>query len=116
MLQLRQKVLRCYVIVAEVSEAAQARMKGLEQAHPVVPPPRPPKDVNVFQNNQVKLSGKADKAPLDLKSNNLKAKSHGEKNVTRHAAMGTLYTDLFSPAPCTGSTYSYAPCDCSLTS
>lgn len=40
------------------------------------PPPRPTKekDVNLYQNNQVKIVTK-DKVPIEMKSNNLKARN-----------------------------------------
>lgn len=61
----------------DASEAAQARLKGLDQTSPVVKVP--PKDVNTFKNNQVKFAAGAGTLPPDqIKCNILKAKRDEE--------------------------------------
>ncbi|XP_021367740.1 band 4.1-like protein 5 isoform X2 [Mizuhopecten yessoensis] len=64
----------------EASEAAQARIKGLDETRPLRPPVLKVKpDVNNFQNNQVKFpSGPAVIPPDQMKCNILKAKMEEE--------------------------------------
>ena len=71
---------------SEASEKAQARLKGLDESTPVSNR-RPPKDVNTFQNNQVKYAGeKATIPPDQMKCNILKAKR--EEEMKSAAAAG----------------------------
>ncbi|KAF6025515.1 EPB41L5 [Bugula neritina] len=67
--------------VLEHSEAAQAKIKGLSDTP--VPPPRPTKDVNLYQNNQVKVIGNKEKVPIEIKSNILKARADEEKHSVK---------------------------------
>ncbi|XP_069111156.1 band 4.1-like protein 5 isoform X2 [Argopecten irradians] len=64
----------------EASEAAQAKIKGLDETKPLRPPPQKVKpDVNNFQNNQVKFTGGPTAIPPDqMKCNILKAKLEEE--------------------------------------
>ncbi|XP_060066940.1 band 4.1-like protein 5 isoform X2 [Ylistrum balloti] len=64
----------------EASEAAQAKIKGLDETRPLRPPVQKVKpDVNSFQNNQVKFtSGPAVIPPDQMKCNILKAKMEEE--------------------------------------
>ena len=61
----------------DASEAAQARLKGLDETPGPAPTVniRPPKDVNTFVNNQVKFAPGAGTIPSEqMKCNILKAK------------------------------------------
>ncbi|CAH1788367.1 unnamed protein product [Owenia fusiformis] len=58
--------------ILEASEAAQARLKGLDDPNIVKAKPKT-KDVNSFQNNQIKFAGGAQN--IDMKCNILKAKA-----------------------------------------
>ena len=74
--------------ILDASEIAQAKLKGLDQTKPnsSPKPPKPPKDVNTFQNNQVKYAGGASAIPPDqMKCNILKAKRDEEM---KNAAVG----------------------------
>ncbi|XP_067932097.1 band 4.1-like protein 5 isoform X3 [Watersipora subatra] len=62
----------------EHSEAAQAKIKGLSD--PPEPMPRPNKDINLYQNNQVKVIGTKEKVPIEIKSNILKARADEERH------------------------------------
>ena len=42
--------------------------------------PRPTKDVNLYQNNQVKMIGSKEKVPIEIKSNILKARADEERH------------------------------------
>jgi hypothetical protein len=65
-------------LTTDASEAAQARLKGLDQTSPA-PVKAPPKDVNTYKNNQVKFSAGAGTIPPDqIKCNILKAKRDEE--------------------------------------
>lgn len=65
--------------ILDASEAAQARLKGLDNPGPVVTVKAPPKDVNTYQNNQTKFSAGAGTIPSDqIKCNILKAKRDEE--------------------------------------
>ena len=71
------------LLTTDASEAAQARLKGLDNASPAIPPKptvKPSaKDVNTYQNNQSKFSVGAGSIPSDqLKCNILKAKRDEE--------------------------------------
>ena len=62
--------------MTDESEKAIAKMKGLDESVPV---PAKRKDVNTFQNNQVKFSGGAGTIPPeDMKCNILKAKMEND--------------------------------------
>lgn len=73
----RTSVLTNVYVFIDHSEAAQAKMKGLSDTPE--PPPRPVKDVNLYQNNQVKVMSSKDKVPLEIKSNILKARADEER-------------------------------------
>ena len=78
------------LFVIDASEIAQAKLKGLDQNtnRSPSPAPRPPKDVNTFQNNQVKYAGGATTIPPDqMKCNILKAKRDEEM---KNAAAGNF--------------------------
>lgn len=63
------------------SELAQAKIKGLSHNNGTPePPPRPTKDVNLYQNNQVKVFGTKEKVPIEIKSNILKARADEERH------------------------------------
>lgn len=64
--------------VIDHSEAAQAKIKGLSDAPE--PMPRPTKDVNLYQNNQVKVISTKEKVPIEMKSNILKARADEERH------------------------------------
>ncbi|XP_033761867.1 band 4.1-like protein 4B isoform X3 [Pecten maximus] len=68
------------VNLKEASEAAQAKIKGLDETRHIRPPVQKVKpDVNNFQNNQVKFSGGPAVIPPDqMKCNILKAKMEEE--------------------------------------
>lgn len=73
---------------SDSSEAAQARLKGLDSPGPVVAPKPAVKDVNTYKNNQVKFSAGGGTIPSDqLKCNILKAK-HDEEMKKVRAGMG----------------------------
>ena len=76
----------CACDVTEESEAAQARLKGLDESAPTMTSAasKPRKDVNTFINNQLKFTTSATPAPLpasQLKCNILKAKASENINL-----------------------------------
>ena len=73
---------------------AQAKLKGLDETTPV-PSRRPPKDVNTFQNNQVKYAGeKATIPPDQMKCNILKAKREEEMKNAAAAGGCSIFYEL----------------------
>ncbi|KAL4222974.1 hypothetical protein ACF0H5_019015 [Mactra antiquata] len=71
----------------DASEAAQARLKGLDQTAHVVTVKIPTKDVNTFQNNQVKFAAGGGSIPPDqIKCNILKAKRDEEMKKTNEGS------------------------------
>ncbi|XP_060605380.1 band 4.1-like protein 5 isoform X2 [Ruditapes philippinarum] len=84
------------VSLKDASEAAQARLKGLDQTSPA-PVKAPPKDVNTYKNNQVKFSAGAGTIPPDqIKCNILKAKRDEEMKKANEGSQldGALQVEL----------------------
>ncbi|XP_074658612.1 band 4.1-like protein 5 [Tubulanus polymorphus] len=68
------------VSLKDASEAAQARLKGLDERQPADTPPKQKIDVNINQNNQMKFVSGASMIPPDqMKCNILKAKTEEEQ-------------------------------------
>ena len=93
----------CYILT-DASEAAQARLKGLDQAGPQVSMNvKPPKDVNTFINNQVKHTPGPVVIPADqMKCNILKAKRDEEMKKSTEGIRGkhNIYSAIFlNPFP-----------------
>ncbi|XP_052796787.1 band 4.1-like protein 5 isoform X3 [Mya arenaria] len=86
------------VSLKDASEAAQARLKGLDSSGPMALPPKPPaKDVNTYQNNQTKFAPGSGTIPADqMKCNILKAKRDEEIKKTGEGSQvnGNLTVDL----------------------
>ncbi|XP_052246002.1 band 4.1-like protein 5 isoform X4 [Dreissena polymorpha] len=85
------------ITLKDASEAAQARLKGLDSPGPVVAPKPAVKDVNTYKNNQVKFSAGGGTIPSDqLKCNILKAKHDEEMKKVRAGSPvdGALMVDL----------------------
>ena len=76
--------------VTEESEAAQARLKGLDESAPAAAATsKPHKDVNTFINNQLKFSSVTPAQPLpasQIKCNILKAKAEENVNLKNSAS------------------------------
>ena len=76
--------------VTEESEAAQARLKGLDESAPATATTsKPHKDVNTFINNQLKFSSVTPAQPLpasQIKCNILKAKAEENVNLKNSAS------------------------------
>ena len=75
--------------VTEESEAAQARLKGLDESAPAAATSKPHKDVNTFINNQLKFSSVTPAQPLpasQIKCNILKAKAEENVNLKNSAS------------------------------
>ena len=80
-IQYARWLLILFPIRLDQSEIAQAKIKGLSHNNSTPePPPRPTKDVNLYQNNQVKVIGTKEKVPIEIKSNILKARADEERH------------------------------------
>ena len=84
--------------VTEESEAAQARLKGLDESAPAAATSKPHKDVNTFINNQLKFSSVTPAQPLpasQIKCNILKAKAEENVNLKNSASNHLVVFDRY---------------------